>query len=117
MDSQISPRNEAFPTWTSSCRPSSGILRWNGWSTGGCTTIPAALMAELGSHQLDAASIFLNKVQPIACFGYGGKNFYGVKGIGSPEQQTDDRDIDDHVYMTFEFRVETMQKTRMMSAS
>ena len=61
------------------------------------------LMAELGSHQLDAASIFLNKVQPIACFGYGGKNFYGVKGIGSPEQQTDDRDIDDHVYMTFEF--------------
>ncbi|WP_010587682.1 Gfo/Idh/MocA family protein [Schlesneria paludicola] len=61
------------------------------------------LMAELGSHQLDAASIFLNKVQPIACYGYGGKNYYGVKGIGSPEQQADDRDIDDHVYMTFEF--------------
>ena len=61
------------------------------------------LMAELGSHQLDAASIFLNKVQPIACMGYGGKNYYGVKGIGSPEQQADDRDIDDHVYMTFEF--------------
>ena len=61
------------------------------------------LMAELGSHQLDAASIFLNKVQPIACLGYGGKNFYGVKGIGSPDQQHDDRDIDDHVYMTFEF--------------
>lgn len=61
------------------------------------------LMAELGSHQLDAASIFLGKVKPIACSGYGGKNFYGVKGIGSPEQQADDRDIDDHVYMTFEF--------------
>jgi predicted dehydrogenase len=61
------------------------------------------LMAELGSHQLDAASIFLGKVQPIACMGYGGKNFYGVKGIGTPEQQADDRDIDDHVYMTFEF--------------
>jgi predicted dehydrogenase len=60
-------------------------------------------MAELGSHQLDAASIFLGKVQPIACYGYGGKNFYGVKGIGSPDQQFDDRDIDDHVYMTFEF--------------
>ena len=57
------------------------------------------LMAELGSHQLDAASIFLNKVQPIACFGYGGKNYYGVKGIGSPEQQADDRDIDDHVFI------------------
>lgn len=61
------------------------------------------LMAELGSHQLDAASIFLGKVKPIACMGYGGKNYYGVKGIGSPEQQNDDRDIDDHVYMTFEF--------------
>ncbi len=61
------------------------------------------LMAELGSHQLDAASIFLNKVQPIACFGYGGKNYYGVKGIGTADQQNDDRDVDDHVYMTFEF--------------
>lgn len=61
------------------------------------------LMAELGSHQLDAASIFLGKVKPIACMGYGGKNFYHVKGIGSPDQQADDRDIDDHVYMTFEF--------------
>ncbi|MBS0206029.1 MAG: Gfo/Idh/MocA family oxidoreductase [Planctomycetes bacterium] len=61
------------------------------------------LMAELGSHQLDAASIFLGKVKPIACMGYGGKNFYHVNGIGSPDQQADDRDIDDHVYMTFEF--------------
>lgn len=61
------------------------------------------LMAELGSHQLDAASIFLGKVKPIACQGYGGKNFYGVKGIGSPDQQSDDREIEDHVYMTFEF--------------
>jgi len=67
------------------------------YNTGG------GLMAELGSHQLDAASIFLNKVKPIACYGYGGKNFYGVKGLGSPDQQSDDRDIDDHVYMTFEF--------------
>jgi predicted dehydrogenase len=67
------------------------------YNTGG------GLMAELGSHQLDAASIFLGKVKPIACQGYGGKNFYGVKGIGSPDQQADDRDIDDHVYMTFEF--------------
>jgi len=61
------------------------------------------LMAELGSHQLDAASIFLGKVKPIACMGYGGKNYYGVEGIGTPDQQSDDRDIDDHVYMTFEF--------------
>ncbi len=61
------------------------------------------LMAELGSHQLDACSIFLGKVKPIACYGYGAKNFYGVKGIGSPDQQSDDREVEDHVYMTFEF--------------
>lgn len=74
------------------------LINWRlYYNTGG------GLMAELGSHQLDAASIFLNKVQPIACYGYGGKNFYGVKGLGSPDQQADDRDIDDHVYMTFEF--------------
>ncbi len=61
------------------------------------------LMAELGSHQLDACSIFLGKVHPIAVQGYGGKNFYGVKGIGSKDKQEDDREIDDHVYVTFEF--------------
>ena len=61
------------------------------------------LMAELGSHQLDACSIFLGKVHPIAVQGYGGRNFYGVKGVGSLDKQKDDREIDDHVYVTFEF--------------
>jgi predicted dehydrogenase len=61
------------------------------------------LMAELGSHQLDASSIFLGKVRPIAVSGFGGKNFYGVKGVGSPDKQADNREIDDHVYVTFEF--------------
>ncbi len=60
-------------------------------------------MAELGSHQLDACSIFLGKVHPLAVQGYGGKNFYGVKGVGSPDKQNDTREIDDHVYVTFEF--------------
>ena len=67
------------------------------WETGG------GLMAELGSHQLDAASIFLGKVRPIAVQGYGGKNFYGVAGIGSKDKQNDPREVDDHVYVTFEF--------------
>ncbi len=66
-------------------------------STGG------GLMAELGSHQLDACSIFLGKVHPLAVHGYGGRNFYGVKGVGSLDKQKDDREIDDHVYVTFEF--------------
>lgn len=61
------------------------------------------LMAELGSHQLDAASIFLGKVHPIAVQGFGGRNFYGVDGVGSPDKQADNREIDDHVYVTFEF--------------
>ena len=61
------------------------------------------LMAELGSHQLDACSIFLGKVKPLAVMGYGGKNFYGVKGVGSIDKQDDKREIDDHVYVTFEF--------------
>jgi predicted dehydrogenase len=61
------------------------------------------LMAELGSHQLDAASIFLNKEKPLAVQGYGGRNFYGVEGVGSRDKQADQREIDDHVYVTFEF--------------
>ena len=74
------------------------LVNWRVYNaTGG------GLMAELGSHQLDASSIFLGKVKPIACSGYGGKNFYGVKGIGSKDKQEDKREIDDHVYVTFEF--------------
>jgi predicted dehydrogenase len=61
------------------------------------------LMAELGSHQMDAASIFLGKVHPVAVHGYGGRNFYGVKGVGSKDKQEDNREIDDHIYVTFEF--------------
>ncbi|MEZ6147583.1 MAG: Gfo/Idh/MocA family oxidoreductase [Planctomycetaceae bacterium] len=54
------------------------LVRWRLFNgTGG------GLMAELGSHQMDAASIFLGHVHPIAVSGYGGKNFYGVKGVGS----------------------------------
>ncbi len=61
------------------------------------------LMAELGSHQLDACSIFLGKVKPISVLGYGGRNFYGVKDVGSKDKQADDREIDDQVFVTFEF--------------
>ncbi|MCA9078747.1 MAG: Gfo/Idh/MocA family oxidoreductase [Planctomycetaceae bacterium] len=74
------------------------LVKWRLFNnTGG------GLMAELGSHQMDAASIFLGHVHPIAVSGYGGKNFYGVKGVGSLDKQDDPRDIDDHIYVTFEF--------------
>lgn len=63
------------------------LVRWRLFErTGG------GLMAELGSHQLDACSIFLGKVHPLAVTGVGGKYFY-----------TDDREVEDHVYCTFEF--------------
>lgn len=70
------------------------------------------LMAELGSHQLDAASIFLGKVHPLSVTGFGGKNFYGVNwkdaegkltGLGPKDKWLDQREIDDHVYVIFEF--------------
>ncbi len=56
------------------------------------TKTGAGLMAELGSHQLDACSIFLGKKHPLAVTGIGGKFFY-----------TDDRQVDDHVFVNFEF--------------
>ena len=61
------------------------------------------LMAELGSHQMDAASIFLGKVHPIAVSGYGGKNFYGIKNVGPKDKWDDNREIDDQIFVTFEF--------------
>jgi predicted dehydrogenase len=63
------------------------LVRWRLYNrTGG------GLMAELGSHQLDACSIFLNKVKPLAVTAVGGKHFY-----------EDDREVEDHVYCTYEF--------------
>jgi predicted dehydrogenase len=50
------------------------------------------LMAELGSHQLDACSIFLGKVHPLAVSGTGLKCYY-----------SDNREIEDHVFCNFEF--------------
>ncbi|UUO08964.1 Gfo/Idh/MocA family oxidoreductase [Blastopirellula sp. J2-11] len=72
------------------------LCRWRLWDrTGG------GLMAELGSHQLDAASIFISamrkqkdgkKVHPLTVHATGGRQTFPY-----------DRDADDHVYCTFEF--------------
>ncbi|WP_437186886.1 Gfo/Idh/MocA family protein [Planctomicrobium sp. SH668] len=61
------------------------------------------IMAELGSHQMDACSIFLGKVHPVAVQGHGGKNFYGIEGVGPKDKWDDDREIDDAIFVTFEF--------------
>lgn len=66
------------------------LIRWRiSEKTGG------GLMAELGSHQLDASSIILGHVKPLAVSGVGGKFFYGPN--------RNDRESDDSVFVTFEF--------------
>ncbi len=74
------------------------LIRWRLWNrTGG------GLMAELGSHQLDAAGIFISsqfesptgkraKVNPLSVIAVGGRHLF-------PE----DRETDDHVYCSFEY--------------
>ena len=66
------------------------LVRWRLYNqTGG------GLMAELGSHQMDACSIFLGKVQPLSVSGVGGKYFYGPG--------RNDRESDDTIFITYEF--------------
>lgn len=70
------------------------LIRWRLWQrTGG------GLMAELGSHQLDAASIFISAQQP------GGRKVkpLSVRAVGGRHIFPADRDCDDHVYCSFEF--------------
>jgi predicted dehydrogenase len=76
------------------------LCRWRLWErTGG------GLMAELGSHQLDASSIFVSAlhnrgkarkdqvhVHPLSVHAVGGRHIFAL-----------DRDADDHVYCMFEF--------------
>jgi predicted dehydrogenase len=66
------------------------LVRWRTYSSTG-----GGLMAELGSHQLDACSIFLGKVHPLAVTGVGTRSFY------APGRN--ERDIDDHIFVTYEF--------------
>ncbi len=69
------------------------LIRWRLWDrTGG------GLMAELGSHQLDAASIF------VAAAHEGEKQYPLSVGAASNRPLfPPDRDVDDHVYCLFEF--------------
>ena len=59
----------------------------------------AGLMAELGSHQLDAVSIFLSSLRD------DGKKVHplSVHAVGGNHIMTNDREVDDHVYCMFEF--------------
>jgi predicted dehydrogenase len=70
------------------------LCRWRLWQrTGG------GLMAELGSHQLDAASIFISALRK------DGKKAYplSVHAVGGRHIFAPDRECEDHVYCMFEF--------------
>jgi len=69
------------------------LIRWRLWDrTGG------GMMAELGSHQLDAASIFISAV-------HGGVKQYPLSVVAAANRPVfpADRDVNDHVYCIFEF--------------
>ncbi|MBN2473894.1 MAG: Gfo/Idh/MocA family oxidoreductase [Pirellulales bacterium] len=69
------------------------LIRWRLWDrTGG------GLMAELGSHQLDAASIFISAVHD------GVKQYpLNVAAAANRPLFPQDRDVNDHVYCIYEF--------------
>ncbi len=73
--------------------PIEELIRWRLWDrTGG------GLMAELGSHQLDAASIFISAM-------HGGKKQMPLNVMAAANRPLFpvDRDVNDHVYCLFEF--------------
>ncbi len=69
------------------------LIRWRLWDRTG-----AGLMAELGSHQLDAASIFIAAA-------HGGKKQHPLSVAASSARPLfpPDRDVEDHVYCIIEF--------------
>lgn len=84
---------------THECSPLEELIRWRLWQrTGG------GLMAELGSHQLDAAGIFctairrpdadgkVHKARPLTVSAMGGRHLYPL-----------DRECEDHVYCMYEY--------------
>jgi predicted dehydrogenase len=70
------------------------LVRWRLHSRTG-----EGLMAELGSHQLDACSILLKAV-------LGGKQAahpHAVSGVAANSFFTDGREVEDHIFLTYEY--------------
>jgi predicted dehydrogenase len=69
------------------------LIRWRLWDRTG-----AGLMAELGSHQLDAASIFIAAI-------HGGEKQMPLNVAAAADRPLfpPDRDVEDHVYCVIEF--------------
>lgn len=79
--------------------PMEELIRWRLWDrTGG------GMMAELGSHQLDAASIFITAAHALAK-GAKVEKVHPLSVVAAANRPIfpPDRDIEDHVYCVFEF--------------
>lgn len=96
-DKNVDPKEFGYRDFTVQDRVFTAMEELHRWRlfnrTGG------GLMAELGSHQLDAVSIFLSslrddgkKVHPLSVHAVGGRHLMPL-----------DREVEDHVYCTFEF--------------
>ncbi|HJT35375.1 MAG TPA: Gfo/Idh/MocA family oxidoreductase [Pirellulales bacterium] len=84
---------------TYECSPLEELIRWRLWQrTGG------GLMAELGSHQLDAAGIFCTAVRKKDADGHVQKSRpLTVSAVGGRHLYPLNRECDDHVYCMFEY--------------
>lgn len=96
-DKAIDPKNHGYQDFTSGGRNFSAMEELHRWRLFDRTA--AGLMAELGSHQLDAVSIFLSslrddgkKVHPLSVHAVGGRHIMPM-----------DRECEDHVYCMYEF--------------
>ena len=77
------------------CTPLEELIRWRLWDQTG-----AGMMAELGSHQLDAASIFVSALYP-----EGHPHAHPLRVVAAANRPIfgPDRDIEDHVCCIIEF--------------
>jgi predicted dehydrogenase len=77
------------------CTPLEELIRWRLWDR-----TSAGMMAELGSHQLDAASIFISALYP-----EGAQHPHPLRVVAAANRPIfpPDRDIEDHVCCVIEF--------------
>jgi predicted dehydrogenase len=77
------------------CAPLEELIRWRLWDR-----TSAGMMAELGSHQLDAASIFVSALYP-----EGAEHPHPLRVVAAANRPVfgPDRDIEDHVCCIIEF--------------
>ena len=74
------------------------LIRWRLWDRTG-----AGLMAELGSHQLDAAGIFIHAMHKAKDPNAEKPHPLNVSAVADRPLFPPDRDIEDHVYCVIEF--------------